>query len=200
MAQTKSLKKNATLNVIKTICSIIFPLITFPYASRILLPEGTGKVNFANSIISYFSIIASLGIGTYAIRGAAKVRDNKFELSKFTKEILAINLLSTAVAYLCFFIALRFSVKLHDYTKLLVICSSSILLSTIGINWLYSALEEYSYITLRSLSFQVLSIILLFTLVKTKEDYTKYAAYSLSQQRVGPFRQSSPAGHGPACG
>ena len=78
----KSIKKNAVFNVIKTLMSMIFPLITFPYASRILLPEGIGKVNFANSIVSYFSLLAGLGIGTYGIREAAKVRNDKIKLNK----------------------------------------------------------------------------------------------------------------------
>ena len=64
--EQKSLKKNAFYSVLKVFLSLVFPLITFPYASRILLPEGIGKVNFANSIISYFILIASLGIGSYA--------------------------------------------------------------------------------------------------------------------------------------
>ena len=78
----KSIKTNFVFNFIKVLLSLIFPLITFPYASRILLPEGIGKVDFANSIIAYFILIASLGINTYAIREGAKVRDDKEKLSK----------------------------------------------------------------------------------------------------------------------
>lgn len=79
----KSLKKNAFLNVINTFMKLLFPLITFPYVSRILSPEGIGKVNFANSVVSYFALIASLGIGTYGIRESAKIRNNKEEFSQF---------------------------------------------------------------------------------------------------------------------
>lgn len=177
--KAKSLKLNATLNVAKTVASLLFPLITFPYVSRILLPEGTGEVNYANSIISYFQIIASLGIGTYAIREAAVFRDDKNKLSKFAKEIITLNLISTIVAYICFFLALTFFSKLYEHKKILCICSASILLSTLGIDWLYSALEEYTYITIRSLSFQIISVLLLFIFVKTKEDYIKYAAIGI---------------------
>lgn len=81
----KSLKKNAFYNFVKCFMNIIFPIISFPYASRILLPEGIGKVNFANSIIEYFLMIAGLGIGTYASREAAKIRDNKQLLNKFSR-------------------------------------------------------------------------------------------------------------------
>ena len=92
MIQEKSLKKNAFFNVINTLMKLLFPLITFPYASRILLPDGIGKVNFANSVISYFALIASLGIGTYGIRESAKIRNNKEEFSQFFIEIFTINI------------------------------------------------------------------------------------------------------------
>ena len=58
----KSIKKNTVYNAIKTVSAILFPLITFPYISRVLLPENVGKINFGLSIVSYFSLIASLGI------------------------------------------------------------------------------------------------------------------------------------------
>ena len=177
--ENKSLKKNAILNVIKTLCTILFPLITFPYASRILLPEGTGKVNFANSIISYFGIIASLGIYSYAIREASKVRDNKEKLSKFVKEIIIINIISTIIAYILFFISIIYVPKFQNNRILLCVCASNLLLSTIGIDWLYSALEEFKYITIRSILFQFISLILLFIFVKTKDDYIKYAGISV---------------------
>lgn len=175
----KSLKKNAALNVIKTIMSLIFPLITFPYASRILLPEAIGKVNFANSIVSYFAIFASLGISTYAIRGAAQLKNDKEQFSKFVKEIFTINLISTIVAYVLLACALIFVPKFCEYRILIIISASTILLTTFGINWIYSALEDYAYITIRSIVFQIISMIFLFTFVKTKDDYVFYMLYGV---------------------
>ena len=83
----KSLKLNAVLNITKQCMNLLFPLITFPYSSRILNADGIGKVNFALSIVSYFALFAGLGIGKYATREAAKIRDDRLLLSKFTKEI-----------------------------------------------------------------------------------------------------------------
>ena len=93
MQKQKSLKINFIMNAFLTMSSFIFPLITFPYISRILLPEGTGKVSFATSVISYFVILAQLGIPTYGIRACAKVRDNREELSKTAHELLVINII-----------------------------------------------------------------------------------------------------------
>ena len=84
----KSLKLNFIMNAILTMSQFIFPLITFPYVSRILLPEGTGKVSFATSVISYFAMFAQLGIPTYGIRACAKVRDNREKLQKQFKNFL----------------------------------------------------------------------------------------------------------------
>ncbi len=155
---------------------LLFPLITFPYASRILLPSGIGKVNFANSIVSYFAMLSGLGINIYAIREAAKRRDDNDALSKFSKEIFYLNMISTVVSYILFFIALFTVTKLSNYKALLLISSTTILFKTLGINWLYNAEEEFEYITVRSIIFQILSLFFLFIFVKTKEDYLQYAA------------------------
>ena len=171
----KSLKLNAFLNLVKALLNIIFPIISFPYASRILMPEGIGKVNFANSLIEYFVLIAALGITTYAVREASKIRDDKTKLSKFTKEILFINSFSTLVAYILLIVCFLFIPKFYEYRILIIICATKILFATIGMEWLYRAEEEFAYITIRQSVFQILSLILLFTFVKTKEDYYIYA-------------------------
>lgn len=175
----KSLKFNTILNVSKTFLSLCFPLITFPYSSRILGPENLGKVNFANSIVAYFAILASLGISTYATREASKVRNDITKLSSLAREILIINLISTFISYILLAIALVFVKKLNDYRMLIIICSSLIIFTTLGMDWLYQALEEFSYITIRSLIFQIFSILLLFAIVKTKDDYLKYASVNI---------------------
>ena len=175
----KSLKKNAIYSFIKAFMNLAFPVITFPYASRILLPEGIGKVNFANSIVSYFIMIAGLGIGTYAIREAAKVRNNKTQLTKFSKEILSINLIATAIAYILFFIAFIFIPKLNPYRTMLLICSTKILFTTIGMDWFFAAIEDFKYITLRSVFFQAISLVFLFIFVRTKDDILWYTAFGI---------------------
>ena len=90
---SNSLKTNTFFNFIKTISTILFPLITFPYVTRVLLPANVGKVNFAVAFVSYFSLIASLGIGTYAIRECAAVRDNKDNLDYTASQIFRLMLL-----------------------------------------------------------------------------------------------------------
>lgn len=179
MPVQKSIKKNAILNSIRSVLSLCFPLITFPYSTRILGPENIGKVNFAQSVVSYFSIFASLGIWSYAVREAAKVRDDKQKLNQFAFEVFAINITATVVAYIFLFIALLAIPKLADYWTLILICSMQIVFETIGMNWIYSAMEDYFYTTVRTIAFQIVSLALLFLLVKSRSDYLLYAAITV---------------------
>ena len=177
--KTPSIKANTIFNILRKLSVLLFPLITFPYSSRILLPEGIGHVSFARSFIDYFILIATLGISTYGIRETAKFRDNRQQLSKVAKEILAINTISTAVAYLLLFIAIIGIPKLEPYRSLLLVMSAKILFSALGMEWLYNGMEDYKYITIRSFIFQVISLILLFTLVHSPEDSLKYASIAV---------------------
>ena len=104
--KTKSVKLNMVMNALLSMSSFIFPLITFPYVSRILLPVGTGRVAFATAVVTYFAMFAQLGIQTYGIRLCAKVRDNKEELTRAVHELLFINLFMPAIVYAVFFISL----------------------------------------------------------------------------------------------
>ena len=174
-----SIKANAIFNIFRKLMTMLFPLITFPYASRILLPEGIGKVAFSRSFIDYFMIIATLGISTYGTRETAKVRDDRVLLSKVSREILTINMVSTAVAYLLLFVAMLSISKLAEYRALLVVISAKILFTSLGLGWLYGGMEDYKYITIRAFIFQIISVILLFTLVHKPEDYLLYASIAV---------------------
>ncbi|MBQ8780986.1 MAG: oligosaccharide flippase family protein [Oscillospiraceae bacterium] len=170
-----NLKKNALLNGIKTISSIIFPLITFPYITRVLLPDNVGKVNFGLSIVSYFSLIATLGMSTYAVRECARVKSDKNNLSKTASQLFSINLCTTVIAYVLLAITLLLFRELDNYRTLIIIQSTSILFTAIGADWLNSAMEDFGYITLRTIAFQAVSLILMFLFVREQDDYIIYA-------------------------
>lgn len=167
------------MNAILTMSSFIFPLITFPYVSRILKPEGTGKVSFATSLISYFMIIAQLGIPTYGVRACAKVRDDRLELTRTAHELLFINLVMSLVSYVLLAVALTFVPRLQADKPLYVIVSFTIILSAIGMEWLYKALEQYTYITVRSIIFKLIALIAMFLLIHQKSDYVIYGAITI---------------------
>ncbi|WP_196802882.1 flippase [Butyrivibrio sp. AE2015] len=173
------MKLNAVLNALKGIMGIVFPIITFPYAARILGVNELGRYNYSASIISYFVLIAGLGINSYAIREGAKIRDSKEKLSILSSELFTINLISTVISYLLLAILVILDLGLKDYITLIAILSITILFKTIGVEWLYSIYEEYTYITVRSIIFQIISLVLLFAMVHSKADTNKYALISV---------------------
>ena len=169
-----SVQYNFIMNAILTVAGIIFPLITFPYISRVLLVEGSGKVAFATSVVTYFTMFASLGIPTYGVRACAIVRDNKEKLSKTVQELLIISGGTTLLTYIVFGISLFVIPEFAQERTLLLIVGLGIGLNTIGVQWLYNALEQYSYITTCSILFKVIGMILMFLLVKESSDYQIY--------------------------
>lgn len=173
--RNRSIAKNTLIYTIRVLSSMLFPLITFPYISRVLSPAGVGKYSFSASVISYFSLLAALGISTYAIREGAKVRDNRDKLEKLAQEFFTINICSTTISYLLFLIILFFVPKLIEYRELLIILSVALPLSTIGTEWIFSIYEDYVYITIRSVAFQFVSVILMFLLVRNQNDVNTYA-------------------------
>lgn len=177
--KVNSVKFNFIMNFILTASSIIFPLITFPYISRTLLAAGSGAVSSAASVLSYFAMFASLGIPTYGIRACARVRDNREELSRTVQELMIINTVTTVLTYVVFLILLAVVPKFAAEKELLMINSISLILNVIGVSWLYSALEEYGYIASRTLIFKVISIIFMFLMVKSPDDYIIYGAISV---------------------
>ncbi len=174
-----SLKVNFGMNALLTVSSFIFPLITFPYISRVLQPDGIGKVSFAISFVSYFTMISQLGIPTYGIREAAKVRDDREKLTRVTHELLFINLMMSLISYAILISLIIFLPKLAEDRFLYVVASTSIILDAIGTEWLYKGLEQYTYITVRSILFKVVSILAMFLMIHDPSDYVLYAGISV---------------------
>lgn len=171
-----SLKLNMVLNAVFKLSSLLFPLITFPYVSRVLLPEGVGKVTFALSVVSYFSMFTQLGIPTYGVRACAKVRDDRLELSRTVQELLMINIGCCILVYLVYASAVILVPRFQEEKALYAVLGLSIGFNAIGAEWLYNALEKYRYIAIRSVLFQVIALVLMFLLIRAQEDYVFYGA------------------------
>ena len=172
--KNKSIQKNMVLNMIRTLISIAFPLITYPYATRVLGVNNYGTISYVNSIVSYFSLFATLGITSYAIREGAIYRNDKEKFSKFGNELFSINIISTIIAYILLLFFVFIFKKSNINLMLLMISSLSIVFTTIGIEWVNVIYEDYLYITIRSFAIQIISLISLFILVKTSNDIYLY--------------------------
>ncbi|MBG9367203.1 flippase [Streptococcus sp. NLN64] len=175
----KNLGINAFLNLVKTSLSILFPLLTYPHVSRVLGVENIGKINYTGSLVSYFSLIAALGISTYAIREGSKIRTDKAHLQKLGNELFTINILSTLLSYLLLAIVVFLFIENPEYKILIFVQSLSIFFTTLGVDWINVIFEDYLFITARSLLIQFASLIWIFGMIKSPQDLYLYAAITV---------------------
>lgn len=176
---SRSIKSNYIFNLLNSVSQLLFPLITFPYASRIMMADGIGQVQFFSSIISYVSLFTCLGIPMYAIREVAKVRNDAVKLSTTTVEILLLHAMLTILGYIVIAVMCTTVSDVQTDIPLFLILSATIFFTAIGCEWFYQGIEDFKYVAIRGLVVKIISIILLFLLVKTKDDILWYGAYTV---------------------
>lgn len=170
----KSIKLNAILSSVKTVVSMLVSLVTFPYVSRALQVEAVGKHTFAASVVSYFILLAELGIHTYAVREGTRLRNDRGRISSFASEILSIQTTATVISMILLAVLTLTVPKLQDYWLLLLLLSIQIPLAAFGRSWIYSVYEDFGYITVTQLACQVVAVVLMFAFVRTPEDLYSY--------------------------
>lgn len=174
-----SVKKNALLNVMKQICSMVFPFLTFSYASHILGAEKTGVYTFGQSVVSYFVYLAMLGIPDYAVREIAAVRNDKVRLKKLANELFTIQLLSSLISCAALVFLLRIWKQLYSYQYVILIQSIQMVLAAIGADWVNTAFEDFSYLTVRYLVTASICTAAVFLFVKGPKDLYWYTFFSV---------------------
>ncbi len=174
-----SIKKNALLNVCRQACTIVFPFLTFSYASHALGAEKLGQYTFAQSIVSYFACFSALGISDYAVREAAPLRDDSKKLKKFADEVFSIQLLLSVLSYAALFLLLGLWGKLHSYRDIILILSIQIVLAAVGADWINTAFEDFSYLAVRYLATASICTAAIFYLVNGPQDVYWYTLFSM---------------------
>ena len=111
----KSLKKNAFYNIIRSMLSFIFPLITYPYITTVLVPADLGKVSFSISVVSYFMLLAVFGMGTYAIKECAPLSGDKKAINERASELFTFNMITAAAAFVLLMVTMLLVKKLYNY-------------------------------------------------------------------------------------
>ncbi len=171
----KKIAINAVLNTVKTVVGILFPLITFPYILRVLGVENNGIYTFSRDFASYFQLFAALGISTYAVREGPQYRNDRDKITRFSSEMFTINLISTFIAYVALFAVLLVVPKLADYRVIIAILSLEMIFTTVGASWICNIFEDFYFIAIRSIIMQVISLALVFILVRDEGDLINYA-------------------------
>lgn len=177
MAQ--SITKNAFYNVLLNIASVIFPLITAPYVSRVLEPDGVGLFNFANTYAGYFALVAMLGIPTYGVREVSKARDNKDALTRLISQLMSIAAITTLVVSIIYILTIALIGQLTENYIIFLLAGFAIYLAPFKINWYYQGIEDFGFITKVSLIVKTLSVICLFIFVRDKDDLVIYVILSV---------------------
>lgn len=173
--QKKSLKVNYFYSTILTIINMIFPLMTAPYLSYILGADNIGKVNYATSIINWILIFTGFGIPRYGIREIARNRDDKDKLSNSFWNLLFIQLVLSVIAVIIYLVIIFSFDVFREELYLYLIMLGLIILNIFSIDWFYQGIEEYKYISNRNLIIKIFSLIMIFIMIKSKEQYLLYA-------------------------
>lgn len=179
MKSKTSMKNNAVLNTIKQLCSVLFPLITVPYVTRVLGTEYYGRINWVNSVVSYFALFAGFGIATYAAREGARKRENRVAFEEYANEVFTINIITTIISYLILFLVTITWPKLKENSALVLAHSMIMVFSTLGTDWINIVYEDYRYITIRYVFTHIISVVLMFVFVKSPSNYITYAVISV---------------------
>ena len=175
----KSIAKNSIFYMFYNILNMLFPFITSMYVARILLPVSIGEVAYAQNIVSYFSMLAFLGIPTYGVREIAKYRNEKAKLDQIYSELIFINFLSTVVFSIIYYLTIFIIPEFHKSFPLYAVVGITVILNMLNNSWLYEGLEEFRFISLRNAVFKILMFALVVFLVRNQTDVLSYAGISV---------------------
>lgn len=174
-----SIKKNFIFSSFLTTANYIFPLLTYPYVSRVLGVGNIGICNFVDSIVQYFIMFSMLGTVTVGIRAIAQSRGNQQVLDKAFNSVFFLNTISTAVVLIAFVLFYLLTPKVHQYFYLMIFGAFKIIFNYLQIEWFYKGIEDFKYITLRTLSVKIAYVISIFIFIRESSDYPIYYLLSV---------------------
>ena len=169
-----SLKKNVIYSSILAISNYIFPLIVYPYISRVLGVTNVGICGFVDGIIQYYCNFSMMGISYLAIREISSKKGNMQELSRAFSSLITLNSISTIIVFILLILSIIFIPTFHRYTTLLIAGSVKLLFNTLLIEWFYQGMEDFKYITKRTIIIKICYAISVFIFVKASKDYDIY--------------------------
>ncbi|MDN3207806.1 flippase [Pediococcus pentosaceus] len=163
--------KNYLYNASYQVFVLLIPLITTPYLARVLGPTGVGINAYTNSIIQYFILFGSIGVNLYGNRQIAFVRDNKDKMTKTFYEIFLMRIMTIILAYAAFLIFLMTTGSYHVYY---LAQSVSIIAAAFDISWFFMGVENFGVTVLRNFVVKIVTLISIFTFVKSFDDLNIY--------------------------
>lgn len=174
-----SIKKNFIYSSILTTANYLFPLFTFPYISRVLGVTNVGIVNFVDSIINYFILVSMMGIGILGIREIAKCRNNRENLNQTFSGLFWLNTVTTSIALIILVAITIYVDQLRTHWHMMAIGAIKLFLNYMLIEWFYKGLEQFKFITIRTLIVKTAYVISVFVFVRNSSDYPIYYILSV---------------------
>jgi len=163
--------KNYLYNAFYQVFILIVPLITTPYLARVLGPKGVGINSYTNSIIQYFILFGSVGVNLYGNRQVAFVRDNRRKLTETFYEIFFMRMMTVLLSIGAFFLFLVF---VPDYQFYYLAQAVSLIAAAFDVSWFFMGVENFAVTVFRNLIVKVITLISIFTLVRSYDDLTMY--------------------------
>ena len=168
-----SIKKNFIYNFAYQVLVIILPLITTPYISRVIGPEGIGIQSYTYSIANYFVLFAILGISNHGNRSIAMVRDNDEKLNRTFSSIYLVQFIMSIIMIILYLLYSIFVV--NDNRIIFIIQSIYIVSSLLDINWFFFGMEEFKLTVVRNIIIKIASALSIFIFVKKSNDLYLYS-------------------------
>lgn len=168
-----SVKKNFLYSIIYQILSLIIPLVTAPYISRVIGLEGVGVYAYTNSIAQYFVLFSILGLNNYGNRSISRVRNNKVLMSSVFWNIYSLQLLTSLVSLVAY-IVFVFHVTPDYYKNAAIIQIILVASAMFDINWFFFGIEQFKLTVTRNSIIKIVTFFSMFVFVKSTEDLNNY--------------------------
>lgn len=171
-----NIKRNLVYNLILSVSQVLIPLLSVPYVSRILDPEGIGRVGFVDSLTYYFVIIAELGITVYGVREVAKQKNNPERLARLVSELVTLRIISSLFTFVLYAAGVFFLWNKIGDIRLLLFSLSFFIVNFFACDWYFMGMENFRFITWRTLAVRLAGLASIFLLVRQPPDYYIYYA------------------------
>ena len=170
----KSISRNIIFKFLLNIFNLVIPILIGPYALRKLGPEIMGTVNFSQTIFGYFFIFAGFGVYQYGLREVSRVRNDKEKLSSVFTSLFVFTIITnilTTVVYLVFINNKYYGTE--TYIACLIL-TFNLLSNVFYIEWMNEALENFGFITIKTIVVRIIYVVLLFATVKSSDNFKEY--------------------------
>lgn len=168
------IKKNFGYNLILTVCNYLFPLIVYPYISRVLQVDNIGICNFVDNIINYFVLFSLAGISSYGVREIARYKDDVEKTSKIFSTLFILNFILTIGSCILLVICTLYLDSLAPYRDFLWVGLIKLIFSIFLIEWFFQGMSMFRFITIRSILIRLVFVVSVFTFVKEQQDVLIY--------------------------